>query len=85
MVDVHWPRGRARSGCLLKTCEHPVMDNGFTFRFAGRRYRIRSKEVKAGMRRQRLRIELRLSGEIKAGYEGQYVEIDECADETAVR
>lgn len=58
--------------------EHPVIDHGCTFRFAGRRYRIFPKDVKAGMRRPRLRIELRLSGEIKARYEGPYVEIAEC-------
>ena len=35
-------------------------------------------EVQAGMRRQRLRVELRLDGELKARYQGRYVEIGEC-------
>ena len=30
------------------------------------------------MRRQRLRVELRLDGELKARYQGRYVEIGEC-------
>ena len=30
------------------------------------------------MRRQRLRVELRLNGELKARYQGRYVEIEEC-------
>ena len=30
------------------------------------------------MRRQRLRVELRLDGELKARYQGRYVEIEEC-------
>ena len=30
------------------------------------------------MRRQRVRVELRLDGALKARYQGRYVEIDEC-------
>jgi hypothetical protein len=30
------------------------------------------------MRRQRLRVELRLDGELKARYQGRYLEIKEC-------
>ena len=30
------------------------------------------------MRRQRLRVELRLDGELKARYQGRYLEIGEC-------
>lgn len=30
------------------------------------------------MRRQRVRVELRLDGELKARYQGNYVEISEC-------
>ena len=30
------------------------------------------------MRRQRVRVELRLDGELKARYQGRYVEIGEC-------
>lgn len=76
--------GRAQQdlAASLSHVEHHVIDNGFTFRFAGRRYRILRKDVKADMRRQRLRIELRLSGEIKARYEGQYVEIAECYEQS---
>jgi hypothetical protein len=34
--------------------------------------------VQAGMRRQRVRVELRLDGELKARYQGRYVDISEC-------
>ena len=33
------------------------------------------------MKRQSLRIELRLDGELRAGYEGQYVTVAECGAE----
>jgi transposase len=83
IVDLHRPLTAPQDlAASLSHVEHHVIDNGFTFRFVGRHYRIVRKDVKAGMRRQRLRIELRLSGEIKARYEGQYVEIAECDDES---
>jgi len=55
-----------------------VIGNDYTFSFAGRRYQIVRGAAQAGMRRQRLRVELRLDGELKARYQGQYVEIGEC-------
>jgi hypothetical protein len=79
IVDLHRPLTAQQDlAAALSHVEHHVIDNGFTFRFAGRRYRILRKDVKAGMRRQQLRVELRLSGQIQARYEGQYVEIAEC-------
>ena len=79
MVDLHRPLTAQQDlAASLSHVEHPVIDNGYTFRFAGHRYRIVRNDVKPGMRRQQLRIELRLSGEIKARFEGHYVEIAEC-------
>jgi len=79
MMDAHRPLTAQQDlAASLSHVEHHVIDNGFTFRFAGRHYRILREHVKPGMRRQQLRIELRLSGEIKARFEGQYVEIAEC-------
>jgi hypothetical protein len=63
---------------ILCHVEERVIGNDYTFSFAGRRYQIARAEVQAGMRRQRLRVELRLSGELQARYEGRYVEIVEC-------
>jgi hypothetical protein len=63
---------------ILCHVEERVIGNDYTFSFAGRRYQILRSQVQAGMRRQRLRVELRLDGELKARYEGRYVEIAEC-------
>src|ERR1043165_4088106 len=83
MVDLHRPLTAQQDlAASLSHVEHHVIDNGFTFRFAGRQYRILREHVKPGMRRQQLRIELRLNGEIKARFEGQYVEIAECDHQT---
>jgi DNA-binding Lrp family transcriptional regulator len=63
---------------ILCHVEERVIGNDYTFSFAGRRYQILRAAVEAGMRRQRLRVELRLDGELKARYRGCYVDIAEC-------
>jgi hypothetical protein len=63
---------------ILSHVEERVIGNDYTFSFAGRRYLIARSAVQSGMRRERLRIELRLDGELKARYQGRYLEISEC-------
>src|SRR5882757_3633026 len=63
---------------ILCHVEDRVIGNDYTFSFAGRRYQIVRSAVQAGMRRQRVRVELRLDGELKARYQGRYLEISEC-------
>jgi transposase len=63
---------------ILCHVEERVIGNDYTFSFAGHRYQIERAAVQAGMRRQRLRVELRLDGELKARYQGAYVTIQEC-------
>ena len=63
----------------LSHVEHRMLTNDYTFSFAGRRYQIARPQVKAGMRGKSLRVELHLSGELRARYEGQYVEVSECS------
>jgi hypothetical protein len=63
---------------ILCHVEDRVIGNDYTFSFAGRRYQIGRSAVQAGMRRQRVRVELRLDGELKARYQGRYLEISEC-------
>jgi len=62
----------------LSHVEQRVISNDYTFSFAGRRYQLARQQVKAGMRGKSLRIELHLSGALRARFEGQYVEISEC-------
>jgi hypothetical protein len=63
---------------ILCHVEERVIGNDYTFSFAGQRYQIARTDAQAGMRRQRMRVELRLDGELKARYPGRYVEIGEC-------
>lgn len=63
---------------ILSHVEERVIGNDYTLSFASQRYQILRSEVQAGMRHQRLRVELRLDGELKARYQGCYVAIEEC-------
>lgn len=63
---------------ILCHVEERVIGNDYTFSFAGRRYQIAREDVQAGMRRQRLRVELRLDGEIHARFQGRYLRISFC-------
>ena len=62
----------------LSHVEQRVVSNDYTFSFAGRRYQIARSQVKAGMKGKNIRIELHLSGALRARFEGQYMEVSEC-------
>ncbi len=69
---------------ILCHVEPRVIGNDYTFSFAGRRYQIARAQTQTGMRRQSLRVELRLDGELKARYQGRYLEIAACTERTMV-
>jgi hypothetical protein len=63
---------------VLSHVEQRVIGNDYTVSFAGRRYQIARQDLKPGMRGKNVRIELGLSGELRARFEGQYVAVSEC-------
>jgi hypothetical protein len=82
-VDLHRPLTPPLDlASALSHVEHRVISNDYTVSFAGRRYQIARPDLQAGMKGQRLRIELRLNGELRARYEGQYVGLGECGAKT---
>jgi len=68
---------------ILCHVEERVIGNDYTFSFAGRRYQILRSQAQAGMRHHRIRVELRLDGELKARYQGNYVGLSECGSSVA--
>jgi hypothetical protein len=58
--------------------EERVIGNDYTLSFAGHRYQIPRSQVQAGMRGQRVSVELQLNGELRARDQGRYLEIVEC-------
>ena len=81
VTDLHRPLTKEiELGASLSHVEQRVIGNDYTFSFAGRRYQIDRRALQAGMKRGRLRIELRLDDSLKARYEGRYIEVSECGE-----
>jgi DNA-binding Lrp family transcriptional regulator len=81
-MDMHRPLTKEIDlDATLSYVENRVITNDYTFAYYGRYYQIVREHVKAGMKRQDLRVELRLNGELKACYQGRYVAIKECSSE----
>lgn len=79
VVDMHRPlTPQTDLASALSHVEQRQVSNDYTFSFAGRRYQIARTDVKAGMRGKNLRIELHLSGALRARFEGVYAEVSEC-------
>jgi transposase len=77
--DLHRPLTDALDlAAILCHAEDRVIGNDYTFSFSGQRYQIQREQVQAGMRHQRLRVELRLDGALKARYQGCYLSIQKC-------
>src|SRR6266478_9660163 len=68
---------------ILCHVEQRVIGNDYTFSFASQRYQIAREDAQAGMRHQRLRVELRLNGELHVRYQGRYLHIAECGARVA--
>lgn len=62
----------------LSHVEQRVIRHDYTISFASKNYQIARKDVKSGMKGQRLRVELHLDGALRARYEGRYVELAAC-------
>ena len=63
---------------ILCHVEERVIANDYTFSFSSRQFQIAREDVQAGMRRQRLRIEVHLDGDLYACYQGRYLSISRC-------
>jgi transposase len=70
---------------ILSHVEPRVIANDYTFSFSGRQFQIARGEVQAGMRRQRLQVEVRLDGELYARYQGRYLSISRCGPSEPVQ
>lgn len=77
--DLHRQLGEGvELGSALSHVESRIITNNYTFPYYSKHYQIAREDVQAGMKRQSLRVELWLNGELKARYQGRYVAIQEC-------
>jgi hypothetical protein len=63
---------------ILCHTEDRVIGNDHTFSLESRHFQIAREHVRAGMRKQRLQVEIRLDGELYARYQGRYLAISRC-------
>jgi hypothetical protein len=77
--DLHRPLTEGfELGSTLSHVEQRIITNNYTFPYYSKHYQIVREDLQAGMRRQPIRVELWLNGELKARYQGRYVGIHEC-------
>lgn len=77
--DLHRPLAEGfELGSALSHVEHRIITNNYTFPYYSKHYQIVRADLQAGMKRQNIRVELWLNGELKARYQGRYVGIQEC-------
>jgi hypothetical protein len=82
-ADLHRPlTPQIDLASALSHVESRVIANDYTVSFAGRRFQIARQDATAGMKRQHVRVELRLDGSLKARYEGRYLEMTACGERT---
>jgi hypothetical protein len=79
----HRGLGQLDLAAILCHVEQRVIGNDYTFSFASQRYQIAREDAQAGMRHQKLRVELRLNGELQVRYQGRYLHIAECGAQVA--
>jgi len=77
--DLHRPVAEGfELGSALSHVEHRIITNNYTFPYYSKHYQIVREDLQAGMKRQSIRVELWLNGELKARYQGRYVGVHEC-------
>jgi hypothetical protein len=77
--DLHRPLAEGfELGSVLSHVEHRIITNDYTFPYYNQQYQIVREDVQPAMKRQSLRVELWLNGELRGRYQGRYVGIREC-------
>lgn len=78
-TDAHRPLGEGHDlDAILSHVEQRRIANDFTVQFLGKRYQIEKSQVKAGMRGESARLELRLDDSVALRYQGCYLTIRRC-------
>jgi hypothetical protein len=79
--DAHRPLAQQHSlPASLSYVETRQVGNGYTIRFDNRIYQIARENIRAGLRRASVRVELRLDGSIAVRFRNHYLAVTECAE-----
>ena len=79
--DAHRPLGKEHSlPASLSYVETRQVGNGYTIQFDNRIYQIARQDIRAGLRRASVRVELRLDGSMAVRFRDRYLTVTECAE-----
>jgi transposase len=79
--DAHRPLGKEHSlPASLSYVETRQVGNGYTIQLDNRTYQIARQDIRAGLRRASVRVELRLDGSIAVRFRNHYLTVTECAE-----
>lgn len=79
-TDAHRPLGAEHNlAASLSHVETRQVDNDYTFPLDGKKYRLLSSPMPAGLRGGSVRIERRLDGSLAARFRDRYLNVEECA------
>jgi hypothetical protein len=77
--DAHRPLQKTPSlPASLSYVEDRQVDNDYTIRFDNHTYQIARADVRAGLRRGEVRVEVRLDGSLAVRFRGRYLTVTEC-------
>jgi hypothetical protein len=79
--DAHRPLAKEHSlPASLSYVETRQVGNGYTIRCDNRIYQIARQDIRAGLRRASVRVELRLDGSMAVRFRNRYLTVTECAE-----
>jgi hypothetical protein len=79
-TDAHRPLGAEHNlAASLSRVETRQVDNGYTFPLDGKKYRLLSSPMPAGLRGATVRIERRLDASLAVRFRDRYLNLEECA------
>jgi len=78
-ADAHRRLGKEHElGSILSRVEQRVMGEDYTIRYEGGLYQVKREQIRAGMKKQKVRVEERLDGRLVMRWEGQILEVQVC-------
>jgi hypothetical protein len=79
--DAHRPLGNNHSlAASLSYVETRQVNNAYTFQFDSKIYQIARSDIRAGLRKAAVRIEVRLDDSIAVRFGNEYLSVTECAE-----
>jgi hypothetical protein len=78
-ADAHRPLGKEHDlASILSHVEQRVIGEDYTIRYASRLYQLSREQIRPGLKKQTVRVEQRLNGQVVVQWRGQALEVRVC-------